>query len=273
MEQQLYYNPKFPENTTVQPVNVKIEYSYDYEKFKLVGINRKTIKQHIVAISEAILYRNLLHLFPIIVNKNWEVMDGQHRLSSVKHIQIAKMFNLPIYYIMDENVTLDDICMLNDNKINWKNIDYVNYYAAKGIKSYVILSKFMDEHNKIPLSTCIAITSSKQRDLAKLKRGELIIDKADKAHYVMACVYEIKERMLPTAQYWKSRDFITALNAIINTGKYQHHIMMASPKNCDTGWNIQLSKRAYVHEMQEIYNAGRTPAEWVGFMKLVSGEI
>ncbi len=75
----------------VSPVNVVIRNTYDYGKFKLIGINRIVDKKHATTIAEAILFRNLLHLFPIIVNTDWEVMDGQHRLSAVKHIQIAKL--------------------------------------------------------------------------------------------------------------------------------------------------------------------------------------
>ncbi len=240
---------------TADPVKVKIEYTYEYNKFKLVGINRKVIRKHVMDIAEAIQIRNLLHLFPVIINKAWEVMDGQHRISSVQHIEAAQLLRLPVYYIMDPDVTIDDIRLLNTNKINWKNMDYIQFYAGKKMKPYVELVAFMGRHPQIPLSTVIQLISSKRRDFKDVKNGILITDRIGEAEYVLECVYDLKLCLEPTEAMWKSRSFIIAMRDIISTGKYDHSMMMASPYNNRTSWQRQHNTRGYILEIDRIYNS------------------
>lgn len=248
------------------PIHIKIEHTYDYDRFKLVGINRKVDKKHVQTLSGAIQNRNLLHLFPLVVNTDWEVMDGQHRLSSVKII--AQKLSLPIYYIMDPNITMDDMRILNSNKVNWKNIDYINYYVAKKNKNYIEIAKFMKAHPLVNLSAVMAIISSEKRDMKKLKEGNFVADRVDKGHFIMECVYDLRKNMLPTDQFWKSGSFIYAMKHIIDTKKYKHQVMMASEKNHRDHWIGQSTPRAYIYEMNKIYNYHAPENERVDFMRL-----
>jgi hypothetical protein len=251
-----------------EPVSVKIEYTYDYDKFKLIGINRRVDKKHVVSISEAILIRNLLHLFPLVINKKWEVMDGQHRLSAVKIIESAKLLQLPIYYIMDLNITMDDISLLNSNKINWRNLDYLNYFAGKKVKDYVDTLEFMKQHPNVNFSAAIVLVSSEKRDIKKVKDGLLKADNISKAQFIMECIYELKARMDPYDAMWKTGTFIIAMKAIFNTKKYNHEVMMASEKNVKESWSRQINTRAYIYEINKIYNYHLPENKKVDFMKL-----
>lgn len=252
----------------IDPIKVKIEHTYDYSKFKLVGINRKVIRKHAMDIAAAIQVRNLLHLFPVIVDTNWNVMDGQHRLSAVQHIEAAKLLKLPVYYIMDPDITIDDIQLLNTNKVNWKNIDYIQFYAGKKMKSYVDLAAFIEKHPKIPLSTCVDLVSSKRRDLREVKKGNFIADRMQEANYVLECVYDIRLCMDSQDIMWKSGFFIGAMRAVISTGKYDHAMMMASPYNNRNSWTKQHNKRGYIIEIERIYNADLQPKYRVDFRML-----
>lgn len=254
--------------TTADPVEVKIEHTYDYDKFKFVGINRQVIKKHAMSIADAINLRNLLHLFPVIIDLNWNVMDGQHRISACKIIQASKLLRLPVYYIQDPEVTIDDIRLLNTNKINWKNMDYILFYAGKKIKSYVDLVAFISRHPKIPLSTCVDLVSSKRRDLKEVKKGNFIADRVKEADHVLECVYDLKLCMEPTAIMWRSGLFIGAMRDVISTGKYDHTLMMASPYNNRQTWTKQHNKRAYIIEIERIYNADLQPKLHVDFRLL-----
>ncbi len=251
------------------PVKIKIEHTYDYNKFKLVGVNRQVINKHVISISEAIMYRNLLHLFPVIINSKWEVMDGQHRLAAVKHIEETKKTKLPIYYVLDNEIEIDDMRLLNSNKINWKNQDYINYYAAKRVKPFIDLVKFQKDHPILSLSTCIEIVSSRKRNLSELKSGILLVDKLDKAYLVMKYIGELRHKMDSQIPIWKSRDFINAMRDIVDTGKYQHKILMSSTRNSPDMWNRQFSKRSYVFEINCTYNHSLTEKEKIDFLKLI----
>ncbi len=195
-------------------------------------------------------------------------MDGQHRLSAVMHIQIAKTLHLPIYYIMDENVTMDDISLLNSNKINWKNMDYVNYFAGKGVSSFKILLEFMQRHPKISLSSAVELISNKKRELNELKSGILSAEKHEKAEVIMEYVYDLKSRMNSQHHYWKSGDFIGAVQMVVNTKRYSHTTMMNSTANNAEHWEQQFSRSNYIFEINRIYNWGRTESEKINFKML-----
>ncbi len=251
----------------VKPVDVKIEYTYEYDKFKLIGINRNPDKKHIGDIAEAIQFRNLLHLFPLIVNTKFEVMDGQHRLGAVKYIEIAKLLKLPLYYIMDHGINLDDIHLLNSNKVNWKNLDYVNYYANREVESYMETKAFLVQFPMLSLSAAIILLSSERRDMKKIKAGLFKADRVEKAYYIMRCILEIKDCMGSQVHLWKSTNFISAFQSIVNTKKYQHHVMMSSSINKPGNWEPQKTKRAYVHEFNRIYNNDSQVVDFVHLLK------
>jgi hypothetical protein len=256
------------ELTKQKPVAVKIEHTYEYNKFKLVGINRDVDKKHASGISEAILNRNLLHLFPLIVNTKWEVMDGQHRLSAVKIIEAARAQQLPLYYIMDPEITLDDISLLNSNKINWKNIDYVNFYAGKETPAYQSLSEFMVKNPKVPLSTCLRLIHQGALTLTDFKKGLMNCRKIERAYEIMRIVYDLRKKMNSRDVFWKSGFFILAVREVYSTGKYNHLEMMASPQNKAEFWSKQISQHSYVFEINSIYNYGKTDKQRINFLTL-----
>jgi len=107
----------------------------DYDKFVFRADNRAKIDHHHVErLKSSILSRNLLDMRPIIINEDWEVIDGQHRLLA------ARELGLDIYYQIEAAKTID-IIQLNVQK-SWSYADYMNYYCKNGYKAYQDLDKF-----------------------------------------------------------------------------------------------------------------------------------
>ena len=75
----------------------------DYSIFKKINGNRGISHSHVTKLTAAIARRNLLQLFPIIVNEKMEIVDGQHRLWA------AKRLKLPIYYEKMKEAGLEEI--------------------------------------------------------------------------------------------------------------------------------------------------------------------
>src|SRR5690348_13876868 len=109
----------------------------NYAMFKLADTNRKVKKSHVELLKKAIRKKNLLHLNPIIVDQDSNVIDGQHRLTAARELK------LPIFYMIDNEINDSDIASLNSNKSNWQPLDYINYYARKGNNNYKQLSAFI----------------------------------------------------------------------------------------------------------------------------------
>lgn len=68
---------------------------------------------------------------PIIVNKDMEIINGQHRYAALKAL------NMPIQYIIAENANIHDCIALNIKQQNWKLVDYIRCYADMGNDDYV----------------------------------------------------------------------------------------------------------------------------------------
>lgn len=87
---------------------MKIEQSKQYDKFKFASFNRVVNKTNLNKL--IMLGKNdpKFHLFPIIVDKEFTILDGQHRFEACKTLR------LPIYYIKTEsNATVSEIYNMN----------------------------------------------------------------------------------------------------------------------------------------------------------------
>lgn len=111
-----------------------------YEKFGKFASNRDVKSAHLKNLIDSIRRKNLLHLFPIVVNSDFEIVDGQHRLASARALQV------PIYYIVDSSVTQADIAMVNNNRKGWTAKDYIKFHYEEGVPAYKSLKYLLDKY-------------------------------------------------------------------------------------------------------------------------------
>lgn len=107
----------------------------DYKMFKYMTDNRPIDKGHVNRLIASIKSRNLLEYTPIIVDKTFNVIDGQHRLEA------AKALGVPIYYKVQESNDAADIIHLNIAK-SWNIIDFFNFFVKHKYPEYVKLDAF-----------------------------------------------------------------------------------------------------------------------------------
>lgn len=117
----------------------QIQKTKDYTIFNKLEGNRKIIKSHIKKLKESIEKDNQLNLHPIIVNKNMEIIDGQHRL------EVAKILGLDIFYLLGETVSDSHLIECNVNQKIFDCENFIHYFAVKErIEDYVELQKRLD---------------------------------------------------------------------------------------------------------------------------------
>ncbi|MES2875414.1 MAG: ParB N-terminal domain-containing protein [Bacteroidota bacterium] len=100
-----------------------IKSTKDYSIFKKLEGNRSLISTHISCLIQSIKKENLLHIRPILVNEDMEVIDGQHRLEA------ATSLDTEIYYVQMKDLGPTQVATLNSNQKNWKLLDYLNLYT------------------------------------------------------------------------------------------------------------------------------------------------
>ena len=82
-------------------MNIQVNQTKDYSKFKFLKLNRAVNKRHVTNLMKLNKERSRFHLFPIVVDKDMNIIDGQHRYTACKEN------NSPIFYITDNACTED----------------------------------------------------------------------------------------------------------------------------------------------------------------------
>ena len=110
----------------------------DYDKFKFVTENR-SIKQRNVEnlIKSFKLTSGMLKSKPIIVDRKFNIIDGQHRLVACKKMSI------PVHYIVTDEKT-DNIPIYNTYQDKWGLEDYAHYFATQGNDNYIKILQVCD---------------------------------------------------------------------------------------------------------------------------------
>jgi len=115
----------------------------DLNKFRLMPSNREITS--VARIHEKVdVYGWQISEFPIIVTRNLEVLDGQHRLT------YAKEKNLPIAYRVSDFNSIQDFQQNAKAQRNWTTRDFIKSFADAGSEPHRQLQEFMATN---PLAT------------------------------------------------------------------------------------------------------------------------
>lgn len=117
----------------------KIYVTRDYNIFKVLVGNRAVLSERVLKITRSIVQHGYI-TNPLIVNENMEVIDGQGRL------QALRALHLPVEYIIQPGLDVDDCIAMNVITSNWKPYDYIASYAELGDENYIRIKKLFDTY-------------------------------------------------------------------------------------------------------------------------------
>ena len=150
-----------------------MEQTREYSRFKYKPGNRNLSNNHIKYLKDVITKHGYLESCPIIVNENYEIIDGQHRFEA------CKQMGLPILYVVQKSVADDLLIDLNITQKKWTTADYVSYYAVeKANPNYIRLAKLMQD-TKLDVVTILCLAFNRDiggNFLTRVKKGELVLD-------------------------------------------------------------------------------------------------
>ncbi len=110
----------------------------DYTKFKKARGNRPVDQGHVSQLKKLIAEKDLKD--PIRVNKNMEVIDGQHTL------QARKELDLVVPYIIIPSDDPLDVARLNTGRRNWSMEAYLSHHCSRNRFDYKICKQKMDQY-------------------------------------------------------------------------------------------------------------------------------
>lgn len=110
--------------------NCVIVSTKDYERFKIVSGNRSLKQANISRLMKSFeKTKGMMITKPIIVDRDFNVIDGQHRLAACKNM------NIPVHYIVSDDKK-ENIPIYNSCQEKWGMEDYARYYAGEGNENY-----------------------------------------------------------------------------------------------------------------------------------------
>lgn len=131
----------------------RIYQSKDYGIFKQLNGNRIVDRLHVTRLKESFQEKYLIS--PILVNENYQIIDGQHRFEA------AKELNYPVYFFFVDGYRLPEVQILNTHSKNWHKIDYLNAYCDLGNETYLTFRRFMNAYPEFGISAIEAILTNK----------------------------------------------------------------------------------------------------------------
>lgn len=225
---------------------MNIQRTTDYGKFSLHEKNRRLNYNKIEKLAEAMKKKNLLPLFPIVVNSKMEILDGQHRFEAAKRAKVTVSF-----VVSNQKYDIEHVADSNNFQSHWQLSDYVNYYVKENKLDYITLQKLA---NKYDIGVAgVANLSDKRNISADIRTGNFIFTDIAEINELLSHARAIGiEFAFP---FWNSRPFLRALRHVIKVKGYNKMRM---------GQKIQANRKllvkcheadAYIRVLEEIYNS------------------
>ena len=191
-----------------------IHHTKDYDLFQLDN-NREIYPKHVQTIASDPLFPDSFKYHPIVVNENYWVVDGQHRMLA------GKKLSIPIWFVIQKDADEKHIKACNINQKSWNYQDYINFYAKQNVATYVIIKNLSNTHS-IPLHLVTLIcqyfgTSGRRFDFNRqLKNGTLVLKNLDKTNLFIDLYDNLlktmtKEKGCVSVKYLLSRYYCAAL--------------------------------------------------------------
>lgn len=127
------------------------KFSSDYNKFKHLDGNRTIIEAHVKKLMKSIDENGWLNNSPILVNQNYEIIDGQHRFEACKRL------SLPIEYMITYGEDLKTCIIRNNTSRKWTSTDFIRAKAAEGNEDFKYLLRVIECYTTVPVPEILQI--------------------------------------------------------------------------------------------------------------------
>ena len=218
----------------------------DYFLFKPIDGNRNKNLLHINRLMKSMSDSYLFTV--IIVNENYEIIDGQHRFDVIQYLK------LPLHYIVCNGYGLNEVHILNQNSKTWNADDYLTGYCNLGYEDYLKYSMFKEKYNLGHNETMslLACTPNKT-DIDVFYRGDYKVKSLSQAE-------EWIEKILMLEPYYagiKRRAFIYAMMSLFKNKNFEFTEFLQKLKVQPTALQDCTNATNYKILIEEIYNYRR----------------
>lgn len=223
-----------------------IQETKNYGLFKFMEGNRDVNSAHLQNIVKSMQEKYLIS--PIIVNEDFEIMDGQHRFSSCKEL------GAPILFIQIKGYGLDEVQRYNSNSRNWNPTNFMESYIEQGVPGYDLYKTLKDTFGFTHTETLFIIAGGKsdgKNDLLKFRNGKMeFIKDTDKIFMLGRMVQDFGKFY----DGYKRPAFFRACMTIFKNKKYNHEVMLKKLSRQTDRLKHCATVDGYLRIMEDIFN-------------------
>lgn len=231
-------------NGSVVVATKEILSTNDYTIFKGMEGNRDVDALHVKRLQKLMLLNgNLTYEFPIVVNQELFVIDGQHRLRALEEL------GWEVGYVIQDEATIDTVRAINRGQRNWSWRDVANSYAKLGYDDYQWFMWFVETYN-LNLRTGMSFaTGMVHGGRAAFFAGEMVI--ADKTRAVKRAEQydDVRE-----AAGIDNSAFGSAFGEIAKSPDYEHGRMVAKVDQLAATIPQAATTNDYKRKFEDIFN-------------------
>jgi hypothetical protein len=229
---------------------MEILQSNDYEQFTTINGNRNISLKKVEKLAEDVKSGfNLLPYCPIIVKEvgdKFAIIDGQHRFETC----IATLE--PVYYLIKNDITLQQIAKLNSRGQKWTVNDFMNCYMKLGVQDYITLSEICREF-KVSVSTVCGLlmkNNVKANCKEEFESGYFKVNHLDTTRQYL----KLTEELFGEYRFSKDRSLIGAVKEIVLAGKCDFDVLKDKIKKNRNGMDKQGDVKNYIYNIERVYN-------------------
>lgn len=138
----------------------------NYKRFKLNNLNRPLDEAHINKLMRSIKKYGLL--VPILVDKNDNIVDGQHRYEACRRLEAELTVQVRKSYSMEK------IVEVNSTAKTWTLVDYAHHYASSGNTHYQHFLECVGEYPSLGKMSVAMACACEQINTSAFRNGSLI---------------------------------------------------------------------------------------------------
>lgn len=143
----------------------------NYDMFRFLDGNRGV--KHFKKLIKSLMAIGILYQ-PVLVNEQFEIVEGQGRFLAMKEL------NLPVLYVVQNGIGIEECRYLNSSSTNWQDKDYVHSYACGSDRKieYVYLEQLQKEFPEFGIRIIYGAASNRSvvgggKMSANLKSGNI----------------------------------------------------------------------------------------------------
>lgn len=221
----------------------QVEWTSEYDVFSRLPGNRDIDLLHVSTLVKAMEKEYIFS--PILVNQDFQVLDGQHRLEAHRRLQ------KPIPFYWDEVGDLEAVQRLNSTQKGWTNADYAQSFVERGFKDYEIYTWFKKSYG-LPYTVCLVLLSgSEYRGLSRsFKTGDFKVKNLEVAKKKAV----ILSQLAPYFTHWKDGGFLRAMNTALRKKGFDVQQFIHKVAVNSTMLVPCTSMDQYMQLIEEVYN-------------------